>query len=77
MIRDLIKIYSIIIMLDAILSFFPEMNKYSWRKYLKKWSDFTCEPVRKRLPPGLPFDFSSMVVIFSLYFFTKIFSYLW
>lgn len=77
MIRALIRLYSVLLMVEAILSFFPETNKYPWRKYLKKICDYTCMPVRKLLPPSLPFDFSPMIVIFILYIFIELFSYLW
>lgn len=77
MIRLVIRLYTILLMLDAILSFFPEMNRHQWRQKLKKICDYTCAPVRKYLPPGLPIDFSPMIVIFLLYIFVEIFSYLW
>lgn len=77
MIRFIIRIYTFLLMIDCLLSFFPEMNRHEWRKKLKKICDFTCEPVRKFLPPSLPFDFSPMIVIFLLYIFIEIFSFLW
>ena len=77
MIRLLIKIYSFMIMIDAILSFFPEMQKYEWLIKLKRLCDYACEPVRRRLPHHLPFDLAPMVVIFGLFVFMELFSYLW
>lgn len=77
MIRLIIRLYTIFLMVDAILSFFPELNKYVWRNKLRKICDYSCAPVRKVLPPGLPIDFSPMIVIFLLYVFVEIFSYLW
>lgn len=64
-------------MLDAILSFFPETNRYQWRQKLKKICDYTCDPVRRYMPQGLPFDLSPIVVVFLLYIFVEIFSFLW
>lgn len=77
MIRLLIRFYTVLLMIDAILSFFPETNKYPWRAKLKKICDYTCAPVRRFLPNHLPFDFSPMIVIFLLYVFIEVFSYLW
>lgn len=77
MIRLVIRFYTILLMLDAILSFFPEMNRKPWRLKLKKICDYTCDPIRRVLPQGLPFDFSPMIAIFLLYIFVEIFSFLW
>ncbi|MBY0414453.1 MAG: YggT family protein [Bdellovibrionales bacterium] len=77
MIRFLIKLYTVLLTIDAILSFFPETNRYPWRQKLKKVCDVACSPVRKRLPPSLPFDFSPIIVIFLSYVFIEVFSYLW
>lgn len=77
MIRLIIKFYIVLLLIDAILSFFPEANRFSWRHKLKKICDYTCAPVRKLLPQGLPIDFSPMIVIASLYLFIEIFSMLW
>ena len=77
MIRALLRIYSLLILLDALLSFFPELSKHEWRRKLKKVCDFTLDPVRKRLPHHLPFDVSPMIVILGLYLFMEIFYFLW
>jgi len=77
MIRFLLKLYTILLMIDAILSFFPQTNKFAWRQKLKKISDYTCDPVRRFLPLGLAFDFSPIVVIFLIYIFIEVFTYLW
>ncbi len=54
-------------MIDAILSYFPEPQKWPLKKKLKQICDWTCEPVRRRLPPHLPFDVSPIIVIFFIY----------
>ncbi len=77
MIRHLLKFYTVLLTIDAILSFFPQTNRYAWRSKLKKICDYTCDPVRRFLPTGLPFDFSPIIVIFSIYIFIEVFSYLW
>ncbi|AUN97187.1 YggT family protein [Bacteriovorax stolpii] len=77
MIRFIIRLYTILLMLDAILSFFPETSRYQWRQKLKKICDYTCDPVRRYMPQGLPFDLSPIVVVFLLYIFVEIFSFLW
>jgi uncharacterized protein YggT (Ycf19 family) len=77
MIRFLIKFYTVLLTIHALLSFFPETYKYEWRVKLKKICDVTCDPVRKYLPATLPFDFSPIIVIFLLYIFIEVFTYLW
>lgn len=62
-IRTLLKIYIYALIFDAIFSYFPELEKHQWRRQLRKICNYTCEPIRKRLPPTLPFDFSPLIVI--------------
>jgi uncharacterized protein YggT (Ycf19 family) len=69
MIRLIIKLYSILILIDGILSFFPETNKIPYRQKLKRLCDFACDPIRKKIPQTLPFDVAPLIVIFLLYLF--------
>ncbi len=62
-IRTVLQIYSYLLIFDAIFSFFPDLMKQNWRQQHKKICDYTCNPIRKRLPPHLPFDFSPILVI--------------
>lgn len=73
MIRFLIDVYIYILVFDFILSFFPELKKYSWASFIKKMAEFSCKPVRRYLPPNLGFDISHFVVIVLL----KIITILW
>jgi YggT family protein len=63
MIRVLLNVYILIVILDAILSFFPQFSKNQYRLYLKKISDYGLGPIRNKLPQNLPFDFSPLVLI--------------
>ena len=63
-IRTLLNLYIYALIFDAILSYFPDLSRHKWRQQLKKICDFTCNPIRKLLPPNLPFDFSPILVIF-------------
>jgi uncharacterized protein YggT (Ycf19 family) len=63
----MLKIYSVLLMIDAILSYFPESQKWPIRQKLKKICDWSCDPIRKKLPAHLPFDLSPIVVIFLIY----------
>ncbi len=66
MIRVLIGIYTWIILADVILSYLPNYQHKEWAKFIKKLAGFTLDPVRKVLPPDLPFDFSPVVVLIIL-----------
>lgn len=63
MIRGILYIYIILILLDAILSFFPQFEREVWRKKLKEIADYSLNPIRKKLPANLPFDFSPLILI--------------
>lgn len=63
MIRGLLYLYTILVLLDAILSFFPQFDREVWRKKLKAFADYSLDPIRKKLPAHLPYDFSPLIVI--------------
>lgn len=63
MIRFLIKIYIFLIIGDAILSYFPDLRSQSWYQTLRRITEFTQKPIRKMLPPDLPFDPTPIIVI--------------
>lgn len=62
-IRTLLQFYIYILIADAILSYFPELDRKEWRRKIHQVCDYSCAPIRKRLPPNLPFDFSPLIVI--------------
>jgi YggT family protein len=66
MIRFVINIYIYLVILDAIMSYFPQFKNQQWAKTLKQVADFSLKPIRKLLPNDLPMDFSPLIVIFVL-----------
>jgi YggT family protein len=73
-VRIILNLYIIVIIIDGILSFFPEFRERDWRIKFQKLSDFSCEPIRKRLPNiHLPIDPSPLIVILLI----QIFKILW
>lgn len=66
MIRFLLNLYIFVLIADAIVSFFPQLRFHQAVAYLRKAADVTCKPVRRLLPPDLPFDFSPLVVILAI-----------
>lgn len=66
MIRFLIRLYIYLIIVDAVLSFFPSVRHYHWAKMVRRVANYVLDPVRKILPKDLPFDISPIIVIFLL-----------
>lgn len=73
MIRTLLDIYIIVLIADAVLSFFPQVRHQQVVVGIRQAADFTCRPVRRLLPPDLPFDFSPLIVILAI----KLIEVLW
>jgi YggT family protein len=66
MIRFIIDIYILVLIGDAILSYIPSLQFHPLRKQVKRAADLSEAPVRKLLPPDLPFDPSPIIVIIIL-----------
>ncbi len=65
--RLLLFIYALVIIVDSIVSYFPELANSQFFKFNRKLADFSLKPVRKMLSPDLPVDFSPVVVLILLY----------
>lgn len=73
-IRTILSLYIVIIIIDSILSYFPDYQSKDWRLKIKKMADLTCGPVREKLPDlHLPIDVSPIIVIFLI----ELFKILW
>lgn len=73
-IRTILNLYIILLIVDSILSFFPDYNSKDWRVKIRKMADYSCEPIRKKLPPmQIPIDLSPLIVIFLI----EVFKFLW
>jgi uncharacterized protein YggT (Ycf19 family) len=66
MIRFLIYLYMLVLIADTLVSYFPQWRTQRWALQLKKLADYSLNPVRRILPPGLPLDASPLVVILLL-----------
>lgn len=66
MVRFIIRIYILLIIIDAVLSYFPQVRNHEVVKFIRKCANYTLNPVRKYLPNDLPFDASALVVIILL-----------
>ncbi len=66
MIRALINIYILVLILDIILSYLPDLRHKVWARRINQMAGVTLNPIRKYLPPDMPFDFSPVIVIILL-----------
>lgn len=48
------------------MSYLPQYRSQKWAQMVKQLADYTLKPIRKILPPDLPFDFSPLIIIFLL-----------
>ncbi len=73
MIRALLNLYILLLVIDTVLSYMPSLNKNIWALRIKKYANFSLAPIRKYLPPSMPFDISPLIAILLI----KIFESLW
>lgn len=66
MIRIIIDLYILILFIDIVLSYLPDVRRQEWAQKVTQVANFTLDPVRKYMPKDLPFDFSPIVVIILL-----------
>jgi len=66
MIRLLIDIYVVVVILDAILSYLPQLKHHPAVITIKRIADVSLKPVRRYLPKDLPFDLAPVVVVMLL-----------
>ena len=63
--RFLIELYSLVIIINILLSFLPEFRSHKIAQCISEAAEFTCGPIRKGLPQS-PFDISPVVVMIIL-----------
>ena len=63
MIHAILQIFIYLTIIDAILSYFPDLRNQNWRQQLHKIVDVPQKPIRQMLPPGIPLDPSPIIVI--------------
>lgn len=63
LIRLLLNLYVVIIIVDAVVSYIPNIANTPVFQFNKRLADLTLKPVRKMLSSDLPVDLSPLVVI--------------
>ena len=70
MIRFLLDLYIVILFVHVILTYVPGGHRWYG---IRRMADWTCSPIRRMLPSGLPIDFSPFVVMVGI----KLIQILW
>lgn len=63
MIRFLLYVYMFLLLIDFVVSMFPNFRHQPWAKKISSLTDPVCAPFRKILPKEIPLDFSHFLVI--------------
>ena len=63
MISNLIQIFIYIIIIDIIMSYFPQVREQQWAQTLHKIASAPQKPIRDLLPKDLPIDPAPMILI--------------
>jgi YggT family protein len=64
LIRTILNLYVMLLIIDSILSYFPQFDREKWRYQIKKIANYSLEPIRKKIPAHhLPIDISPIIVI--------------
>jgi len=64
MIRFLIYLYTWLIIVDAVLSYIPDLKQQPWAKKIHQLVEYSVAPIRKLLPANdLPIDIAPLIVI--------------
>ena len=61
-----IQIYTLIMLVYALVSWIPELRRYRWTSYLSMLVDPVLAPVRRIIPPVGGLDLSFLIVIIIL-----------
>lgn len=63
LLRNILQLYIYVIILDALLSWVPDVRRQKWAQMLHRAADVAQKPIREFLPQGLPIDPSPIILI--------------
>lgn len=64
MIHTLLQLFIYILIIDVVMSYFPQMRMYKWAQFIHKIADVPQKPIRDLLPNNMPIDPTPMILIF-------------
>jgi YggT family protein len=63
MIHNLLQIFIYILIVDVLLSYFPQMRMQKWAQIIHQIADAPQKPIRDILPKDMPIDPTPMILI--------------
>jgi uncharacterized protein YggT (Ycf19 family) len=63
MLNGLLQILIYLIIIDALLSYFPDVRNQDWFRPVHRFVNSLQKPIRDLLPGHMPFDPSPMILI--------------
>lgn len=63
LIHLILQLLIYVIIIDVIMSYFPDLRRQRWAQKLHEIADIPQRPIREMLPQHLPIDPTPMIVI--------------
>lgn len=63
MIHAILQIFIYILIIDVLMSYFPQMRRHKWAEIIHKIADAPQKPIREMLPQNMPLDPTPMILI--------------
>lgn len=63
MIHALLQLFIYILIIDVLMSYFPQVRQQKWAEMLHKIADAPQRPIREMLPKDMPLDPTPMILI--------------
>lgn len=63
MIHSLLQIFIYILIIDILMSYFPQIRHQKWAQMIHKIADVPQKPIREMLPKDMPLDPTPMILI--------------
>ncbi len=63
MIHSLMQIFIYILIIDILMSYFPQIRHQKWAQMIHKIADVPQKPIREMLPKDMPLDPTPMILI--------------
>lgn len=63
MIHAILQLFIYVIIIDVLMSYFPQVRSQKWAETLHRIADAPQKPIREMLPKHMPLDPTPMILI--------------
>ena len=63
LIHLILQLFIYVLIIDVIMSYFPQIRSQKWAEILHKIADAPQKPIREMLPQQMPLDPTPMILI--------------